>query len=414
MIPMVHGVKCRAALVAATIFSLLSSASHALPGGLAAPPPLPSQASSPVSDFLPLEDFSPSFLGMYRKVMEIEDEIRQHAERYGVDPHLAWAVCLYESGGNANLTSRPGARGYFQVMPATFRSLRVETNIEAGVKYLARLVNRFDREDLALAAYNGGPSRVSRRRQMPLATLQYVLGVGDYRTTLKMYEPSIRHHAQRILLEVVGEDDDWWAIAKRLDRSVVELRLHNPFLANLYPRRLRAGQVIAYPDEPREAVLFEDEGGVRYRIRHGDNYLHLAFALDVDLDELRDQNALWHLQVVPAGMLLRIPLDWEGSHIVYRVGAGETLGQIAEELEATPWGIIHDNALWDEEVSEGMVLRVRPVPPPPTYFTHRVTNGDTLGAIAQRYGSTITAIQAANGLGRRTLIVIGQALRIPR
>ena len=406
--------KCRVGLVAAAIVSLLSSASHALPGSLAAPPPLPSQeAPLPDSDFLPLEDFSPSFLGMYRKVMEIEDEIRQHAKRYDVDPHLAWAVCLFESGGNANLTSRPGARGYFQVMPRTFRSLRVETNIEAGVKYLAQLVRRFDREDYALAAYNGGPARVSRRRRMPLATLQYVLGVGDYRTNLKMYEPSIRHHAQRIRLEVVGEDDDWWTIAKRLDRTVVELRLHNPFLANLY-QRLRAGQVIAYPDQPREAVLFEDEGGVRYRTRHGDNYLHLAFALDVDLDELRDQNALWRLQVVPAGMLLRIPLDWEGSHTVHRVGPEETLEQIAEELKSAPWRIIHDNALWDQEVSEGMMLRVRPIPPPPTYFTHRVSNGDTLGAIAQRYGSTVAAIQAANGLGRRTLILTGQTLRVPR
>ena len=138
--------KSRATLVAAAILSLLSSASHALPGNLAPPPHLPSQAPSPDSEFLPLEDFSPSFLGMYRKVMEIEDEILQHAERYDLDPHLAWAVCLYESGGNANLTSRPGARGYFQVMPATFRSLRVETNIEAGVKYLAQMVARFDRE----------------------------------------------------------------------------------------------------------------------------------------------------------------------------------------------------------------------------------------------------------------------------
>ena len=58
--------------------------------------------------------------------------------------------------------SSAGARGYFQVMPATFRELRVDTNIEAGIKYLARQVSRFGREDYALAAYNGGPGRVSR------------------------------------------------------------------------------------------------------------------------------------------------------------------------------------------------------------------------------------------------------------
>ena len=92
--------------------------------------------------------------------------------------------------------------------------------------------------------------------------------------------------------------------------------------------------------------------------RHGDNYLHLAFALDVDLDELRDQNALWRLQVVPAGnVVTHSRSTGRAAHIVHLVRPGETLEQIAEELKATPWGIIHDNALWDEEVSEGMVLR---------------------------------------------------------
>src|SRR5687767_14435558 len=66
---------------------------------------------------MPVEEFSPAFLGMYRKVMEIEGEIREHAERYGVDFDLARAVCLYESGGNAGLASHAGAQGYFQVMP---------------------------------------------------------------------------------------------------------------------------------------------------------------------------------------------------------------------------------------------------------------------------------------------------------
>ncbi|MEC9301677.1 MAG: transglycosylase SLT domain-containing protein, partial [Acidobacteriota bacterium] len=89
----------------------------------------PSSLDTSTNDVLPLEQFSPSFLGMYRKVMEIEDEIRRHTDRYDLHYDLARAVCLYESGGNAGLSSGPGARGYFQVMPATFRSLRVDTNI---------------------------------------------------------------------------------------------------------------------------------------------------------------------------------------------------------------------------------------------------------------------------------------------
>src|SRR5690606_38861308 len=31
----------------------------------------------------PLDEFSPVFLGMYRKLMLIEDDIRRHAETYG-------------------------------------------------------------------------------------------------------------------------------------------------------------------------------------------------------------------------------------------------------------------------------------------------------------------------------------------
>ena len=137
------------------------------------------QAPTTTKSPLELEAISPSFLGMYRKVMEIEDEIRRHTDQYGLPFDLARAGCLYESGGNAILSSGAGAQGYFQVMPATFRSLRVETNIEAGVKYLTQMIKRFDREDYAVAAYNGGPTRVARRRPMYLETLQYVRGVGD-------------------------------------------------------------------------------------------------------------------------------------------------------------------------------------------------------------------------------------------
>ena len=50
-------------------------------------------------------DFSPAFLGMYRKLMEIDAEIARYARQYGVDPLLARAVCMFESGANPDLTS---------------------------------------------------------------------------------------------------------------------------------------------------------------------------------------------------------------------------------------------------------------------------------------------------------------------
>ncbi len=362
-------------------------------------------------DLLPVDDFSPAILGIYRKMMEIEEVIRGHSERYGVDFELARATCMYESGGNANLTSWAGAKGYFQVMPATFRSLRVETNIEAGIKYIGQLVDRFDREDYALAAYNGGPTTVGRNRPMRLESLQYVLGVGYYRTMLKLHERSIRHHASALRLTTVGEGEDWWKLSERLGLTLLQLRLHNPYLAR---RSLREGQLIAYPVAPRNDLYRVAGTFLEYRSRLGDNYFNIAFTLDVDLDELRGENSLWHLQTLSAGMLLKIPLSWEGDHVVHQVKPGDTIFKIAEATKSNPWRLIRDNGLWNQTVAAGKLLRVRTVPARPTHVVHRVTRGENLTTISRRYGASISAIQTANNMGRRTVIRIGQQLRIPQ
>ena len=362
---------------------------------------------------LPLEEFSPSFLGGYRNVMEIDDDIVKYSAKYQVDATLARAVCMYESGGNADLRSGAGARGYFQVMPATFRSLRVPTNIEAGIKYLGQLVRQFGREDYALAAYNGGPTRVARGRAMPLESLQYVISVGTYRSVLKMHEPSVRAHAEQLRIETVRSGDDWWGLSRRLNVPLVQLRLYNPFLA---ARTLEPGYQVVYPLEPSQDLL-EASGGnaLQYRTRLGDNYIMLAFALGADLDELREANELWRLQPLLPGTLLTIPFSATATFAQYRVTAGDDLSRIAGRLQADPWWIVRDNLLWDEQVHPGMVLRIRELPPPPEppeYVVHRVGRGENLSSIAQRYHTTIRAIQQANSMGRTTRIRIGQRLRI--
>ena len=369
---------------------------------------------APVADrLLPLDELSPGLLGMYRKTMEIEDDIRRHTERYGVDLDLARAVCLHESGGNGNLSSHAGARGYFQVMPATFRSLRVETNIEAGIKYLSQMIRQFGREDYALGAYNAGPGRV-RRGRPPLETLQYILAVGQYRNVLILHERSIRHYASQMELATVRGGDDWWSLSRRLGVPLVQLRMHNPFLAT---RALREGQLIAYPPAPRANLLAQrGDGYVEYRTRYGDNILHIALVLEADRDTFREENRLWRLQTLPAGQALRIPLAREQQRratTTYRVQAGDDVGAIARRHDTSAWRIIRDNGLWDERLAPGATLRVERAPPRPAHATHRVRSGDTLGALARRYGTSVRAIQAANNMGRNTVISVGQRLRMP-
>ncbi len=52
-------------------------------------------------------------------------------------------------------------------------------------------------------------------------------------------------------------------------------------------------------------------------------------------------------------------------------------------------------------------------PPPPAQQTYTVQQGDTLGSIAQQFGTTVEALQTANGIEDPNEIFPGQVLVIP-
>lgn len=102
---------------------------------------------------------------------------------HGVDPEMLAIVSLVESGGWIKARSPSGARGLMQVMPATASVIARDRalsdhdhdklydppyNIDFGAWYLASQLARFGTDDgdasveLAAAAYNGGPGRLSR------------------------------------------------------------------------------------------------------------------------------------------------------------------------------------------------------------------------------------------------------------
>jgi soluble lytic murein transglycosylase-like protein len=100
-------------------------------------------------------------------VLEIEAHIREVAARHGISPLLVAAIVEAESEFNPRAVSRKGARGLMQLMPRTALSYQVEDssdpfeNIEAGVRHLRRLMDRFHGDlPLVLAAYNAGERAV--------------------------------------------------------------------------------------------------------------------------------------------------------------------------------------------------------------------------------------------------------------
>jgi len=402
-------------------------------------------------------------LGAYRKTMEIEPALAKACESYGAPLKLARAVCMFESGGNDSLTSGAGARGYFQVMPATYRLMGVSSNIEAGVKYLGEMIRQTGREDDALAAYNAGPGRLSRGRPLPMETLQYVIGVGQLRSLLVLDEPGLRQEASTVRLHRIREGQGWLEISDATKTTLLELRLYNPYLANRPPR---SGQFVAYPAEPA-ALAAEivtpapDRGGWIYRTLPGDLYHHVAIALGVTYDRMREDNDLWRVQVpvVGLGLLIRPNTGPEesGMHIVVQ---GESVRSIASELSLDPWTLIRDNGLWDQTLETGRILRTPGDPPsvmasapaatvvaepvtasaaafpaatapaaiaaagpdplsgggssPQTIAArvHRVRRGETLSLIARSYGTTVEMLRQLNGL-RGNRLSIGQRIRIP-
>jgi soluble lytic murein transglycosylase-like protein len=82
-----------------------------------------------------------------------------------IPPAMLWAVAKVESNLRADAESSAGARGLLQVMPETARSLNLNvdepsSNVLAGARYLRQMLDRFHSGDLALAAYNAGPTAV--------------------------------------------------------------------------------------------------------------------------------------------------------------------------------------------------------------------------------------------------------------
>ncbi len=119
------------------------------------------------------------------------------SKRYDVDPLLVKAVIMAESGFNPNAVSQVGAQGLMQLMPKTARSLGVEDsfnpehNIQGGVKYIKRLLDRFDGDvRLALAAYNAGSQNVRKYRGIPPypETKNYVKKVRHLHSSYKKVE----------------------------------------------------------------------------------------------------------------------------------------------------------------------------------------------------------------------------------
>ncbi len=105
--------------------------------------------------------------------------MQKYGDQYGLDYLLMAAQGYQESGLDQGRKSRVGAVGVMQVMPKTGAELAVgdirqlEPNINAGVKYIRFMIDRYYADEpmdqlnkglFAFASYNAGPTRIRQLR----------------------------------------------------------------------------------------------------------------------------------------------------------------------------------------------------------------------------------------------------------
>lgn len=100
--------------------------------------------------------------------------IYYQSKKHGIDESLVKAVIYTESYFNPNATSRKGASGLMQLMPATGEKYGVSDlynprqNIIAGIKHLRYLKTLFPNNlKLVIAAYNAGENAVTKYKGIP-------------------------------------------------------------------------------------------------------------------------------------------------------------------------------------------------------------------------------------------------------
>lgn len=164
-----------------------------------------------------------------------------------------------------------------------------------------------------------------------------------------------------------------------------------------------------------------------YTVRVGDTLFSIAARHGTTVAALTTANNIANANVIRVGQVLRLPgvsqppvgTTPPPSATRYTVRSGDTLFSIAARHGTTVSALVAANDLANPNaISVGQVLRIPggstpPAPPPPaTGTTYTVRPGDTLFGIAQRHGTTVSALVAANDLSNANVIRVGQVLVI--
>jgi len=175
--------------------------------------------------------------------------------------------------------------------------------------------------------------------------------------------------------------------------------------------------------QPAAASAAAQAYGFTYVVQRGDSLAILAARFGTTVQAIASANGLVNLNLIYVGQVLYIPAPPPpiACGTTYIVRYGDTLARIARHCGTTVAALAAANNIYNVNlIYAGQVLvipsgNVPPPPPPPpvSIITYYVQPGDFIARIATRFGTTVNAIVAYNGLLHPNLIYPGQILEIP-
>jgi len=174
---------------------------------------------------------------------------------------------------------------------------------------------------------------------------------------------------------------------------------------------------------------------ITHRVKAGDTLSGLAKKYNTTSEAIMEASKLDDPHMLKVGRELVIPVGPERSAspaavsvaspvagvkvITYTVRRGDTLGAIAAKYGVTVQKLMADNDIANERlVQVGQVLIIQGEPPrtpspEEVEITHIVRPGESLASIATQYHRTVRSIMDANAITSTKAIRVGQELAIP-
>ena len=168
--------------------------------------------------------------------------------------------------------------------------------------------------------------------------------------------------------------------------------------------------------EPGATATPTTDAEFEYTVQTGDTLWGLAIRFGTTVDAIKSRNGLTSSLIYKGNKLIIPGTSEGGTTVTHVVQAGENLFRISLKYGTTIEAIAARNGIVNPRfiyVGQKLTIPQGSTPPSTGVRYHVVQPGENLSSIAMRYGTTPWKIAAANGISNINFIYAGRTLRIP-